>query len=306
MIFILTQSFEYDSAQVCEWLAHKREIFKRWNLDDSNFKTLDDFSFKEQILGLWFRKFSSSKLSFLSEKVPKLLKKSLHKHLKAELFRLKQSYYQNIQAKNILGKLDYSYYNKITLIETAACLNISTPETLITSSKQELLDFKAGKQAIITKCLSDGSFFSINGKNYAHYTSEVADALIAELPDTFFPSLFQEKIEKAYELRVFYLDAKCYSMAIFSQRNQQTAIDFRRYDTQKPNRTVPYQLPQGLEDKIHQLMQTLDLNTGSLDFIRSIEGEYVFLEVNPAGQFGMVSNPCNYYLEKKVAEFLSQ
>jgi hypothetical protein len=30
----------------------------------------------------------------------------------------------------------------------------------------------------------------------------------------------------------------------------------------------------------------------------------VFLEVNPTGQYGMVSDPCNYYLDKKIAEYL--
>jgi hypothetical protein len=33
-------------------------------------------------------------------------------------------------------------------------------------------------------------------------------------------------------------------------------------------------------------------------------GDIYFLEVNPAGQFGMVSTPCNYYLEEKIAEVL--
>jgi hypothetical protein len=32
--------------------------------------------------------------------------------------------------------------------------------------------------------------------------------------------------------------------------------------------------------------------------------ELVFLEINPVGQFGMVSHPCNYYLEKRIAQNL--
>ena len=48
------------------------------------------------------------------------------------------------------------------------------------------------------------------------------------------------------------------------------------------------------------------MNTGSFDFILTSEGEYVFLEVNPIGQFGMVSYPCNYYLEEKIVDLLIQ
>jgi D-alanine-D-alanine ligase-like ATP-grasp enzyme len=52
------------------------------------------------------------------------------------------------------------------------------------------------------------------------------------------------------------------------------------------------------------MMQKADLNCGSLDLIKSKDGRYVFLEVNPSGQFGMVSYPCNYYLEEEVAKSL--
>jgi hypothetical protein len=34
------------------------------------------------------------------------------------------------------------------------------------------------------------------------------------------------------------------------------------------------------------------------------EKKYVFLEVNPIGQFNQVSIPCNYFLEKKIADYL--
>ena len=122
--------------------------------------------------------------------------------------------------------------------------------------------------------------------------------------DTFLPSLFQHKIKKSYELRVFYLDKQCYSMAIFSQSNSKTEVDFRNYDLEKPNRTIKYRLPQNLEYKIINLMKDLKLETGSLDFIKGEDGIYYFLEVNPLGQFKMVSAPCNYNLEYLVANFL--
>ena len=93
-------------------------------------------------------------------------------------------------------------------------------------------------------------------------------------------------------------------MAIFSQNDPQTQMDFRRYQFEKPNRYVPYKLPKVLEGQLSALMQALDLDTGSIDLIRASDGRFVFLEVNPVGQFGMVSVPCNYYLEKKVAERL--
>jgi glutathione synthase/RimK-type ligase-like ATP-grasp enzyme len=51
-------------------------------------------------------------------------------------------------------------------------------------------------------------------------------------------------------------------------------------------------------------MADLGLETGSIDLIRTPDGRTVFLEINPVGQFGMISHPCNYNLERVVAEHL--
>lgn len=48
-------------------------------------------------------------------------------------------------------------------------------------------------------------------------------------------------------------------------------------------------------------MNNLKLKNGSIDIIRGVDNNYYFLEVNPVGQFGMVSNPCNYNIEEKFA-----
>ena len=93
-------------------------------------------------------------------------------------------------------------------------------------------------------------------------------------------------------------------MAIFSSKNQKTKTDFRNYDLVNPNRYIPYVLPKNITQKLANLMNDLNLSTGSIDMIRDSSGRYIFLEVNPIGQFGMVSKPCNYNLEKLVAQVL--
>jgi glutathione synthase/RimK-type ligase-like ATP-grasp enzyme len=82
-------------------------------------------------------------------------------------------------------------------------------------------------------------------------------------------------------------------------------IDYRNYNYGKPNRFVPIVLPIEIEQKLHALMEVLQLNTGSIDLIYTKNNEYVFLEVNPVGQYGgMVSEPGNYYLDKIIAKHL--
>lgn len=121
--------------------------------------------------------------------------------------------------------------------------------------------------------------------------------------DNFFISFFQEKIEKNYEIRSFYLNGRIWSIAIISQNDEQTKIDFRKYNNKKTNRNIPCNLPKDIEEKTHLLMQSLDLNCGSIDFIKS-GNKYYFLEVNPIGQFLGISLICNYSLEKEIADYL--
>ena len=95
-------------------------------------------------------------------------------------------------------------------------------------------------------------------------------------------------------------------MAIFSQEIRTNKVDFRKYSKEIPNRYVPYDLPKTISMKLKRLMDNLKLNSGSIDLVYTKDEDYYFLEVNPVGQFAMVSEPCNYYLEKIVAQKLSE
>ncbi|HET6764282.1 MAG TPA: hypothetical protein VFH27_11440, partial [Longimicrobiaceae bacterium] len=152
--------------------------------------------------------------------------------------------------------------------------------------------------------VGDAATFPVGQRYFALYTAEVAEQPAAELPETLFPSLVQALVEKAFEVRAFYLDGRVYAMAIFSQGDAQTAVDHRRHGDQRPNRMVPYRLPRAVEEAVARMMAALSLSSGSMDLIRTPDGRHVFLEVNPAGQIGMVSGPCNYYLARRVAEHL--
>ncbi len=50
-------------------------------------------------------------------------------------------------------------------------------------------------------------------------------------------------------------------------------------------RIEPYILPLSLEKKILYFMQQLGLVFGSLDFIVTLDDEYIFLEINEQGNF---------------------
>jgi len=146
--------------------------------------------------------------------------------------------------------------------------------------------------------------FNINNNIAVSYTRVIDDDDIGE--NDFFPSYIQEYIEKKYELRIFFIETEFWAMAIFSQNDDQTKTDFRNYNHSKPNRNIPYVLPKELEEKLIRLSKKTGVNCGSIDMIVTKNDEYIFLEINPIGQFGMVSNPCNYYLHERIALFFKE
>jgi len=264
---------------------------------------------KDDFKVVWFRRWHSSKtLAYLQNKcLENVLSIQLTKHLKRELFGASFGLFSSLEnavwidhPSNVL----VSFY-KLEVLMLAKKAGLCIPETLVTNNVAELKKFATKQDRIIAKPISEIASFPQNNILYTLRTEEVDLTNLESLKGNFFyPSLFQELIEKEFEIRIFYLDGDCHAMAIFSQQNTKTQIDFRNYDLDKPNRVVPFCLPNAIEEKITLLMEQLNLRHGSIDMIKARSGTYVFLEVNPVGQFGMVSKPCNYFLEKKVAEIL--
>lgn len=193
--------------------------------------------------------------------------------------------------------------NKLDVLLRAKDVGLKIPNTIVTSCKKDVIDFLAANGSIITKPIYEANTFRYKEIEKPLLTAEVNDEDIQEFPDTFFPSLFQNNIKKEFEIRTFIHRNKIYSMAMFSQNDAQTSVDFRNYNIEKPNRYVPFDLPDEVENKLLILLEDLELNTGSIDLIYDGE-DYIFLEINPVGQFGMVSVNCNYHLGKMIAEDL--
>lgn len=228
----------------------------------------------------------------------------LDSHIHSEMQSTAQALYALLANTPWLTRPSEARINKISALRIAAEQGFDVPATIITNSRAELEAFRDRHGRIITKAISDGTAFYVGEMRCVTFTEEVGPHDIAALPERFLPTLVQELLVKKYEIRIVYLAGRLYPSAIFSQADPRTQIDFRHYNRQKPNRNVPYRLEPEVEESIRRLMGALGLTTGSLDFVRTVDDRLVFLEVNPVGQFGMVSGLCNYNIEKDVAEYL--
>lgn len=333
MILIFSQSEDETSTEnVIDWLFYKKQQYFRLNGSDLKNNCLSfELSDKgsnmiihnekipslNQFKAVWFRRwanpdFMTKEAEITAEKLNWRKRNSLDRviklHLKEEGKKVSDWFLSKFKGKMALSSSGFKSINKIDVLEKSCKLGLEIPATLITSKKKELSGFIEKYKSVITKPISEGLVYVDKSQNkeecYSMFTEQLDYQSLDRIPENFIRSLFQEKLNKAYEIRSFFIDNNFYSMAIFSQCNPNTGIDFRHYDTMNPNRNEPYALPRNVEEKLAELMKLLELETGSIDIVKTTDGRFAMLEVNPVGQFGMVSLPCNYYLEEKVADAL--
>lgn len=316
MILIFSTPTDNDTNLVMDWLRHLNEPVVRINDEElmegkthffydeniplnSYFICYENKIYLSQIRVVWFRKFGFLKnyQSIIGDN------NDLMTYVRSEFNALRTLLCKLLKNKKWLFDIN-KLSSKIEILQKAKLHCLQTPKTIVTTQKEKLTEFfLQNNQSIITKSIAEAKYVNFRENAYMFHTHLIENLDCFE--NEFSPSLFQQYVEKDIELRVFFLNDKCYSMAIFSQNNEKTKVDFRNYDRNLPNRFVPFKLPHSIEQKIIAFMKDINLNTGSLDIIKSKHnGEYYFLEVNPSGQFGMVSIPCNYNLHKKTAYFL--
>lgn len=330
MILILSHNhIDEPTNNVVDWLHYYKANYKRLNGDEyapsSNFtldltknrltKNNESALDPGDVSVVWYRRwvrplvrtvdFDSYKRNNYTEHEI-LLIESYQAFLKDELSAYTNGIFSLFGSKTWIPEVQLSRgkLNKIDVLFNAKKIGLLVPETIITSSKEDLIKFYKKNNSVITKPIFEVAPMIYKNTPTTMYTTTLEMADIDNFPTQFYPSLFQKRIEKSFEIRVFIYKNKLFSMAIFSQNDDQTKADFRNYNIEKPNRNVPFKLPKLIQDKLFRLMKKVKLNTGSIDMILTNDNEFVFLEINPVGQFGMVSLGGNYFLEKMIAKDL--
>jgi glutathione synthase/RimK-type ligase-like ATP-grasp enzyme len=197
--------------------------------------------------------------------------------------------------------------NKLYQLAVAKACGLQIPPTLVTQDPEAARAFYAEHDGkVLCKAISQsGSVPEDETRRGRQIYANVVDSDAAEEFDRvrFAPTCFQRYIEKDYELRVTVVGSAIFAAAIESQRSERAKVDWRRYDT-KNTPYYPYKLPLDVEQALLKLMRELHLEYGAIDLIRTTTGEYVFLEVNPGGQWGWVEGMTGHPINEAIARWL--
>lgn len=308
-VLIISTDGDFTVQNVTDWLNSFGVIVKRVclfdhridyciSIDENNTLLLDNSitSYDK----IWFHR---AKKTIPNRKMDNIGNRILIFH-KNELSKIYSYLSEQIDKKKYIVQPQKVDVNKLDVLLCAKGVNLRVPKWVVTNNKKVLYNFINENGDCIIKPLSNCFSFIDKGKSYSMFTKEIDKESILRNNELLFPVFVQKKVEKEYEVRTFYIAGQMYSMAIFSQLNAHSKVDWRKSQHEQYTRRVPYLLPKKYQKPIHRLMVKLGLKTGSLDFIVNKDGQLVFLEVNPVGQFGMVSELCNYSLYHKFANFI--
>ncbi|KAB8314178.1 MvdC family ATP-grasp ribosomal peptide maturase [Tolypothrix campylonemoides VB511288] len=194
--------------------------------------------------------------------------------------------------------------NKLRQLRVACEVGLVIPQTLVTNNAEEVREFfQKVEGKMVAKLLTPLSY-SMKGSPFFVYTSAVKeeDLLDAETL-RYSPMVFQEQIPKQQELRAVFVAGNLFVGALDASGYAASTVDWRRATTEACV-WQPYELPMDVVRCLNAFMERFGLVFGAFDLIQTPSGEYVFLEVNPTGEWGMLERDLGYPIAEAIADAL--
>jgi len=322
MVVIFSTIIENHSNFIIDWLNFFGIPNRRINSEDLTDVTRIDFQKKiiffanqppldlNKITVAWYRKWNSfsvdhyaipyESVQIKNEMISELKEISTWIFNYLTLFR---------NCSWISNPLNVKMNNKLFNLELAKKIGLKTPKFSIETDKKCVSDISVKKQ-IITKPIKDSAPLVIDKDTYQKsFTTKVTESFLQKVTcSTFFPSFIQDQISKSIEVRTIFFSDECFSTGIINQSDTgEKDIYDVKYNLgfkQSSLTYFSYKLPKNVENKIIQLMKTIGLNYGAIDFLIDKAGNIFFLEMNPLGQFMGYSIQGEHNIERKMALWL--
>ncbi len=192
---------------------------------------------------------------------------------------------------------DSSAHHKPYQWEIAQQVGLRVPRTLVTSNPDEARKFieEIGVGAVVFK-----AFLASTQDWRETRLVESCDVDRLELVK-YAPVIFQEYIQ-GVDLRITVVGKSIFTAEI-DARQTRYPVDMRMVVGEAA--VKPITLSAELNKRLLALQKRLQLVYGAIDMRRTPEGEYYFLEVNPAGQWHFVEQRTGLPITKAMADLLA-
>jgi hypothetical protein len=187
----------------------------------------------------------------------------------------------------------------------ARSAGLEAPRTLTSNDPDAVRAFAATcPHGVVAKMLSSFAILQDDAEQVV-YTTEVAPADLDDLDGlALCPTTFQERIPKKLEYRVTIVGTQVFSSAVDSQVSAKSQVDWRRDGAALADAWRPTPLPAAIEERLLDVMNALGLQYGAADLILTPDDHFVFLEVNPVGEYFWLDGQHGGAISRTLAEVL--
>jgi glutathione synthase/RimK-type ligase-like ATP-grasp enzyme len=280
-------------------IGYEMNYSKYHNFENYELKGFSNTIKSSDIHAVWYRKLWNFKTpQDLDPDYKATFVKEYQTYLQIFLNTLKHIPWMNdMQADHAVGG------DKMHQLHKAYSFGLNIPRTLVSNSANIIRDFYKSCNAEVVMKLHGALSKSMKGDTTFFPTTKLVESDLNQLDTLVYcPMIFQEYIRKAYELRIAYVDGLVFAGKISSDNEK---VDWR-IASGKSFKWDHYELPSSITTKIHKMMTSLGLHFGAIDMIKNTDGHYIFLEVNPQGEWGMLQKYLNYPIGEAIAEMLTK
>lgn len=177
--------------------------------------------------------------------------------------------------------------NKLIQLKSARHRGIPVPRTLITADPERFRAFLRSEGTIVAKPLCGYSWEYESGESLTAFAALLDSARGSTLSDADIAqcvTVYQQRIDKVADVRMVIMGPDVLAYRIIQKGEQH--FDFRLGFYQKDHlkyEEIP--VPPSLKHKMLAFMSSLGINFASADFALKADGEFVFLDLNPNGQW---------------------
>jgi glutathione synthase/RimK-type ligase-like ATP-grasp enzyme len=184
-------------------------------------------------------------------------------------------------------------------LRTAIDVGFRVPGTLISNRPAAIRDFVRQSSAV-AKTLSGTRVVTGQGADvlYTQTLPDFDDVEDGELAAS--PAIYQRRIDKAFDVRITIVGKKIFAVRLFTPSEP---VDWRA----APDADVRYEpctLDGDVAAKCFALVERFGLRYGAIDMVVDTRGDWFFLELNPAGQWGWLERTTGLRITDAIVDEL--
>ena len=201
--------------------------------------------------------------------------------------------------------------SKMLQYKVATEIGFVIPQTVFSNEKDLFVKMAKKHEALVLKPIENSDiWFEETGLDYVFYAQKVPSGAVADVPETAFTqtvTFAQNYVEKAFELRVTVVDSEVFACKIDSQaqKEDQGKVDWRQGYDYGLKHSV-FDMPKEVSENCKLFLKKMGLRFGCFDFIVTPEGQYVFLECNPNGQWLWIELETGLSISTAIARSLTK